>query len=476
MKTVKEIGDNFFEIEEKYNLNHKKIQGVYFWQIIRMYLYYDITKKLNTFKSAQQKSLSLKDKIKTFLPFLKNSILFNPLSKNYQKDILIFDHPRKVFYKNKYIDIYSYFLQDHIKNNNKSYEIIESPYLNKHYTEKSEKIKYNDRILFGSYIHKKIRKLNFTDKELKLINDIEKEINNRYNININLKPIIKDHILNFKYDYREYKKLLNKRRPKQVYLVVAYENKALVAACHDLNIPIYELQHGTISKYHMGYSYPYEKVKNNRTIEYFPDKLLSFGEYWKYACNYPIKKENIQAIGFSYFEENSKKFKKITKKNKQILFISQGVIGEYLSKFAYELLEIINQENKDFNIIYKLHPGEYNNWQENYPELVEARKDNKFTVIDNSKTPLYKLFAESKYQIGAFSTGLYEGLQFDCITYIVNLPGIEYLDTLIKKGIVKKVNSPKDLFDNIKFKPNEYNKNYFFKPFDKKLFNNILNN
>ena len=49
MKTVKEIGDNFFEIEEKYNLNHKKIQGVYFWQIIRMYLYYDITKKLKYF-------------------------------------------------------------------------------------------------------------------------------------------------------------------------------------------------------------------------------------------------------------------------------------------------------------------------------------------------------------------------------------------------------------------------------------------
>ncbi|OWT33583.1 sialyltransferase [Methanobrevibacter sp. 87.7] len=475
MHTVKDIGDNFFKIEEKYNLNHRNIQGVYFWQIIRMYLYYDITKKLNTFESPQQKSLSIVDKIKTFLPFIKNSLLSNPLSKNYHKDILIFDHPRKVLYNNKYIDIYSYFLQDYIKEDNKSYEIIESPYLNKHYTEKSDNIKYNDRILLGSYFYKKTNKLNFTDNELDLIENLESEIKEVYNININLKQIIENHILNFKYDYNEYKKLLIKRKPKQVYLVVAYENKALVAACHDLDIPVYELQHGTISKYHMGYSYPNEKVLDNRIIKYFPDKLLSFGEYWKDSCNYPIKKENIQAIGFSYFEENSKKFKKIAKKDNQFLFISQGVIGKYLSKFAFELLKIINNENKDFKIIYKLHPGEYSNWKENYPELVNAIKSDKFIVIDNSKTPLYKLFAESKYQVGAFSTGIYEGLQFDCITYIVNLPGIEYLDTLIEKNIVKKVDSPKDLFDNINFKPNDYNKNYFFKSFDKELFNKILN-
>ncbi|MDL2247031.1 sialyltransferase, partial [Methanobrevibacter sp. OttesenSCG-928-K11] len=107
-KTVKEICDFFFNLEDKYSLNFKEIQGTYFWQLIRIYLYYDISKKLNVFESAQQSSLSLFDKIKSFIPFIKNSFLNNPF-KGDKKDILIFDHPRKTIFNDKYYDIYSYF-------------------------------------------------------------------------------------------------------------------------------------------------------------------------------------------------------------------------------------------------------------------------------------------------------------------------------------------------------------------------------
>lgn len=476
MWSIKEIGDKFFNIEEKFNLNHRKIQGVYFWQIIRMYIYYDITRKLNTFGSPQQQYLSLVDKFKTVIPFIRNSLFSNPLSKDYHRDFLIFDHPRKVLYRNEYKDIYSCFLEEYLEKYSKSYDIIESPYLNKHYSEKSNKIKYNDKILLGSYIYKKMTNLKFTKEETDLMETIENEINNSYSIDLDLKSIIENHILNFQYEYKQYKKLLNKRRPNAIFLVVAYENKGLVAAAHDSNIPVYELQHGTISKYHVGYSYPNEKSSDERKIEYFPDKLLSFGKYWENACNYPISKNNIIPLGFSYFEENSKEFINLPKKDKQILIISQGVIGKYLSDFAYDLLELIKNNNLDYDIIYKLHPGEYSTWKKNYPKLVEANKNNNFKIIDNSKTSLYKLFAESRYQIGAFSTAIYEGLQFDCITYIVDLPGIEYLDKLINKNIVKKVNSPEELISNLDFKPDNYNKDYFFKSFDEKLFNKLINN
>ena len=491
--TVKEICQKIWNLEEKYELNHKEIQGCYPWQLIRMYLYYEITRKTNVFESAQQSSLSLFDKINSFLPFLKNSISSNPLSGSENVDVLIFDHPRKVIFEDEYQDIYSYFLKDTLNQYGKSFETIESPYLNQHFRNKNNikenHVRFNDRILLGSFIHKTRNrgKLPFTEDEKQLINTVKEELEAAFKIEIDLFRIIEDHILNFQYDYKKYIELLQKKNPKLVFLVVAYENKALVAACKKMNIEIIELQHGTISPYHLGYSYPENTRKFNdeiKEIEYFPDKILSFGDYWKNACPFPIDSENIISMGFPYFEENSKTYMKIAEKKdneqigqQQILFISQGVIGKYLSKLAYETASNIN-ESQNYNFIYKLHPGEYGTWRENYDYLTKAVDEfDNFTVIDKSEPPLYELFAESHYQIGAFSTAIYEGLAFNCKTFIIDVPGVEYLDDLIDKDIVKKVKNSEELINyinNENISIQEYDKDYFFKNFDETIFKNIL--
>ena len=497
--TVKEICQEIWNLEEKYELNHKEIQACYPWQLIRMYLYYEITRKTNVFESAQQSSLSLFDKINSFLPFLKNSILSNPLSGSENVDVLIFDHPRKVIFEDEYQDIYSYFLKDTLNQYGKSFETIESPYLNHHFRNneniKENHVRFNDRILLGSFIHKTRNrgKLPFTEDEKQLINAVKEELETAFEIEIDLFSIMEDHILNFQYDYEKYIELLQRKNPKVVFLVVAYENKALVAACKKMNIEIIELQHGTISPYHLGYSYPENTMKFNdeiKEIEYFPDKILSFGDYWKNACPFPIDSENIISMGFPYFEENSKTYMKIAEKKdnepndqKQILFISQGVIGKYLSQLAYETASNINGNNENnntqkYNFIYKLHPGEYGTWKENYDYLTKAVNEfDNFTVIDKSEPPLYELFAKSHYQIGAFSTAIYEGLAFNCKTFIIDVPGVEYLDDLIDKDIVKKVKNSEELINYInseKISIQEYDKDYFFKNFDETIFKNIL--
>ena len=173
MWSIKDIADVFFSLENKYNLNYVQIDGVYFWPLIRMYLYYDIARKLNTFSSPpQQKYLTLYDKILSFLPFVKNSILKSPFSGKTDLDMLIFDHPRKVVFKNKYLDIYTYFFLKYLDKYDKNYEIIENPYFNNHFTEKSSKILYNDRILLGSYFYKKTHKIKFTESEKEFLKTI----------------------------------------------------------------------------------------------------------------------------------------------------------------------------------------------------------------------------------------------------------------------------------------------------------------
>ena len=466
--SVSEICDVFFSLEEKYNLNYQKIQGCFAWQLIRIYLYYDITRKTNTFGSPQQKTLSIFDKIKSFTPFFRNSIVSNPLSGKYHKDFLIFDHPRKVFFKDEFRDIYTYFLFDFFKD--PDFEVLEAPYLNKHSSVKKDYIKYTDRIQLGSYIYKNFHKIEFSDDEKILIEKIKKELDGAFNLNINLELILKNHILNFKYDYKKYTQLFKKRKPKKVFVVVGYENQAIIAAAKDLNIEVVELQHGTITDYHLGYSYP-PITRLNGEIAYFPDKILTFGEYWLNSQSCPISKENIIPIGFPYFEVQSKDFINLKANPNQVLFISQGVIGKYLSKIAVDFAE----KMPHLEIIYKLHPGEYETWKTNYPELVNDLGN--FTVIDNSKIPLYELFAKSHYQVGAFSTAIYEGLMFECKTFIVNVAGVEYLSDLIDKGYVFKINSVDELIDNLEsFHPEKYDKNFFFKNLDEKLLKSVIGN
>ena len=193
-------------------------------------------------------------------------------------------------------------------------------------------------------------------------------------------------------------------------------------------------------------------------------------------------------MGFPYFEENSETYMGMMEEelnqgtdDKQILFISQGVIGKYLSKLAYETAENINDENnhtQNYQFIYKLHPGEYGTWQENYDFLNKAVNEfGNFIVIDESQPPLYELFAKSNYQVGAFSTAIYEGLAFNCKTFIIDVPGVEYLDDLIEKDIVKKVKNSEELINYLKEEKinlKDYNKDYFFKNYDESIFNEIL--
>lgn len=466
---VKDICTVFFDLEEKYNLNYCEIQGCFPWQLIRMYLYYDIARRLNTFGSPQQKSLSLFDKIKSFMPFVKNSLLHNPFSGNHTSDILVFDHPRKILFNGEYVDIYSYFLVDLLKDNY-SFEVMEAPYLNKHYTINRDYIKYTDRIQLGSYVFKKFNNVKFSSSEKELILNVQNELEDAFKLNINLEWILSIHILNFKYDYKKYTQLFKKRNPKKIFVVVAYENQAIVKAAKDLGIEVIELQHGTISDYHLGYSYP-EKTRLDGEISYFPDKILTFGDYWINENTCPVDFNNIIPIGFPYFEVQSKDFLNFEVKDNQILFISQGVIGKYLSKIACNLAEKLD----GYDIIYKLHPGEYEAWKENYPGLIKANELENFVVVDNSETPLYQFFAESNYQVGAFSTAIYEGLMFNCKTFIVDLSGVEYLEDLIDKGYVCKVNDLQDMVDNLdSFDAKTYDKDFFFKNFDKNSLKRVI--
>jgi hypothetical protein len=64
---------------------------------------------------------------------------------------------------------------------------------------------------------------------------------------------------------------------------------------------------------------------------------------------------------------------------------------------------------------------------------------------------------------------------FNCKTFILDVPGVEYLNDLIEKGYVFRIEDADDLNDNLeKFKPTDYDKNFFFKNLDIELLKRVV--
>lgn len=437
----KSFYDKFNEFENSLLIFEDK-EMVEYWYAVRYSIYNTILSKLKINDKAHTSPININELkhfnlLKFIGKMLKQSFERNPFFSNKETNYLILGHPRRKLEKDGfYWDIYSDPIIDNFIGHKERFLVLEHAQRWSHYKPpKTKNLYYLDSILLNSYIRKNVKKFSIDSIVFTYGKNIENEISREFNVYVPVTQMLISVIKKYKSSKKLYSKLIKKFNPEIVFIVCSYGKEIFIEAAKDLNKPVVELQHGIITPYHVGYDY-----RNGKTKKNFPDYLLTFGPKWKMMANFPIPQERIIPVGFPYLEMKKKEYTNITKKD-QILFISQGTIGKELSQFAVKLAK----KNHHIKVIYKLHPGELAKWKHDYHELAEAEKLNCIDVIEGFKPSLYQLFAESKWQIGVYSTALFEGLAFYCTTYIVNLPGAEYMDSLISAGTVKLVNSPDDV-------------------------------
>ncbi|WP_117168486.1 hypothetical protein [Paraliobacillus sediminis] len=424
--SIKQVCETIWNIEKEEDLLNWEIENVKIWQLLRFEIFMILSQKVGLYEQAHSKT-KLSRKIRLLPLFLMNSLYKSPFKDRYEKKILVFDHPRKVKDGEKYLDIYT---DDLLKEmDDEQVNVIESDYLGSHYNKHEKNRRYLDSLKLSIKVKRPFTKCKLNDSDVLLIEKVERNIEKYLKVKVKLKDFIIAGVKKYKIEYNYYNKLFKKRKPQKIYLVVSYRKGALIAAAKADNIETVEIQHGVINKYHLGYNFPFF----SGYIEYFPNKLLLFGEYWKKTISFPIHKNNIQVRGFPYLNNKIKNYNSNNKK-KQILFISQGTIGRELIEFAYK----VASECKEYNVLFKLHPGED---EAKYKFINHNIALKNFNVIINEKKELYSYFSESEYQVGVYSTALYEGLVFDCKTILINLPGIEYMEDLISNKFVHKVSN-----------------------------------
>ncbi|QHE53726.1 hypothetical protein [Pontibacillus sp. HMF3514] len=459
--------EKFLKFEKDMDLFTDEINGVRYWHIIRKYVYDEIQKDKDGVGTPHT---TLENRGLLYRALLKvkqiPNILFNSPIFLKEKDILILNHHRRVKKENLYECIYTDEIIRHI---NHSYLVLEDPLLDMHYRPiPPTNIRYTDNI-YNRYVFKRIInslfKLSFvakTEKEnfLKLIN----KINIEFNVNLSqqyMLRLLENNLLQYQVIYKQFNKIINKVKPKIILEVVSYglSRYAINDIAKRKGIPTVELQHGTMGKYHVSYNFA-----QKMNLYTFPEYLFLFGDYWKYNTNFPIDDTKVRVVGWPSYEENVKLFnKRINKRNKKrvILFISQGTIGKELSKIALELSKIINLDN--YEIIYKLHPGEYARWKIEYPWLETS---NDIQVIDNNKREMHYYFSKSDIQVGVYSTALYEGLGYGLETYVCKIFGYKNMEELYNNNYVNLVESADDLslyINKLNYYKAQYDTSYFWK-------------
>lgn len=439
----------FLQMEHDNDLFKKNVLGYSYWNYCRLYIYNKVRNTLffNAYDNPT-KAIKTTD-FKNIFSIVLKSVFNNNTGMLKKAGILVIRSGRRIPKADYFYDYFTEFISEHFEFNSCN---VEFPVNLKH--EKANpniNVNYVDYITIISFIKAKLNlKLNKKDKVLFMEQSefIHQSIIEYFDVEIGT-----EHILNilfenycyYKYMYPLMCNLIQKVSPNLIVEVCGYgrENMIINEICHDKNIPTIELQHGVMGDGHIAYNFATKKL-----IKTFPKYIFLFSDYWKNKTRFPVEDKYLKSVGYPHLETQLKKHKKnVDKDICKILFISQWTISKQLSQLAINLSEVIkNNYQGEYSIIYKLHPNEIIDANENLKKLID---DDIVEVVQSNDKNLYECFSESNVQIGVYSTGLYEGLAFNLKTLIYKITGSEQLSDLVDNDYADYVENAQDIIDSI---------------------------
>lgn len=227
-------------------------------------------------------------------------------------------------------------------------------------------------------------------------------------------------------------------RTRELYLTDSYFTPALMAAAKARGVRTVELQHGFISAYHLGYSYP-----NGLAAPLLPDEFWAFGDYW---TGFLPPQVRTRVIGAPYVKELASHATD-PRDEALIVFTSQGVLEDRLLRIAIE----VARQLPGRRIVYRLHPSEsLADYESALPRLSELPANFQLSARHPN---IFALLGSAAVQVGVFSTTLLEGMSLGCRTVVLALPGHEYMLPAVQQGDAAFAASLDEVLDAIAAAP-----------------------
>ena len=449
---IEDISKSYLDFEITNKLFQRKIKDQNYWDFVRYPVFMEV---FNVYKGKKKPYIfNKKQKNSTFkIPFVSMLSIFHLfkgilkifLSKS-KYDIIFYSTGGRKKIENNYVNPYCFY---HLKSLSSSYKILVI-----------ETTKFNDRSfekIDCDYVYiplKSARLLSLLKPKGKANIEIEKlkiKFIDQLNIDIDIKPIIKNNYFTQITLNKIINKILNFTKPKIMGFVNDGNSKFFIKAAKDRNIPIFELQHGDVSKFDMVSSYP-DKIDGDTWIQ---DQIYLFGDYWKDRYNINSKKIS---IGNPIFDKFKNKYA-LDKKLNQKIILCISVNSTDFAKFVFKA----SQKYQSGTFLFKLRDSEFKNWKKNYPFLKNTEN---FKVIANNHKHLYELIYESKYVISTISTVLYEALSLKKNVIIFKDDDFKYVEDLSRQRYARAVETINDLIMIIDSEPKNisFDRNFLYKP------------
>lgn len=424
IESIKALCEAIWEAESIFDLLFWKTNGVYLWQANRMSFYYRLAQLASVLELPKPNSLKGYGKrLEIWTALLSGAAFYNPFIGEEKLDAIIFESTRQDVVDGKRIDIYTHYLAENFSNSAKRYHLLDRAKDGRHIKYYKKERRYLDCLDLLVSLGTRVFRYKMNKEDRDKIAETEDYLSQKIGKKVTLFENYPEDIARFHVERKFYLSLFEKRQPYYVYCVNSYGGMApMIQAAKEKGITVVELQHGTFSKYHLGYSYP--SLPEGEKLQYFPDEFYVWSEFWKSRIRLPIEQSNIVKFGNMFFESQKARYSSVTRKKRQIVVLSQTVIGRRLASLILEASPILSS----FQIKYKMHPGEYKVWK-SYDALVKLSEMENVQVLTDCD--LYQIFAESEYQIGVFSTAIYEGLEFGLKTVLAELPGLEYMEDML---------------------------------------------
>jgi len=212
------------------------------------------------------------------------------------------------------------------------------------------------------------------------------------------------------------------RKPKVVFVTVGYTHFGYIRAFKEADIPVYELQHGLMTKNHHAYYYNAEMNSNQ-----FPDAILTVGEQevkvFGSENNYPTTK--IIPVGSMIIDHYRQEKSNKKRETPRILFTLQdGKMGAQLIEFILDLNKKLG-DNAELVIQPRRTGKEY--YYERYPALKK---------IAFSDKDFYSAVVNCDIHSTVYSTAAIEALSLGVPNILVNIDNqsVEQLGTVLAEN------------------------------------------
>ncbi len=283
--------------------------------------------------------------------------------------------------------------------------------------------------------------------------EVEQAVENRVGIGVALREHANRIYPRHKFKQQLYRLLYRRHKPRAV--VVAGNYPTAISTAQDLGIITIEVQHGTINRYQPRFAYP-DGVQPHSLSEHH----LVWGPGWIGEHELPANRR-LHPIGYAYAADERARIRQHVGEDlplNQIVVISQFFVGRRLVMIADEL----SQRLPDTQVVFKPHPSIEHRWQSVYEELI----DSSVSVTTSEDKPLYQLFAESVAQVGVSSTAIFEGLQFELQTFIIDEFTSDYCEQLITNEEAYCVTDAAEISELYEGKREDHDSSKYFQPSD----------